>query len=155
MVDHLTMAQPHAAPRLRQQIGRVCHTLHPARNHHIGTARDQQIMGQHRRLHAGPTHFIDSGTARRLGHTRPQTGLTRRGLTQTGGQHIAEDHFAHILARHTGARQCLTDRDRAKLRGGRLLQVALKAAHRRARGTDNNDWVLLGHRCVPLVTPSR
>ena len=63
VVDDLAVTHAIAAARLGQQVGGVTHRFHAAGNHDVVAARGEQIVREHRRLHARSAHFVDGGAA--------------------------------------------------------------------------------------------
>jgi hypothetical protein len=63
-VDHGAVPEPHAEPRLRQEVRRAVHALHAAGDHEVRIARPDLGRGEHDRLHPRPTDSIDG----RRGH---------------------------------------------------------------------------------------
>jgi len=145
VIDDLRMAETHTAPRLWQQIGRVRHTLHSAGDHDIRRASGDQVMSQHRRLHAGPTHLVDGCAACCLRNACTQTCLSGWGLALTGRQHVAEDDFFNVISRQIGTVQGTFDRHCAKLGSGRVFQIPLKPAHGSSRSGDDDNGVFCSH----------
>ena len=141
VIHDLAMAEPVAAARAVEQIGRVGHALHAAGHRDLRAAGEDQVMGEHRRLHAGAAHLVDRGRAGGKGQPRAERRLARGRLALSGGQHAAEDHFVDLVRGDTGALQRRLNRGRAKFRRGQVLQVALEPAHGGAGGTDDDDGV--------------
>ncbi|MCY1360175.1 hypothetical protein D9M69_467900 [compost metagenome] len=65
-VLHSTMAHAVSGTGAIQQVGRVGHAFHATGHHHIGTARQQHVVGQNRRFHAGAAHLVQGGAAGRF-----------------------------------------------------------------------------------------
>ena len=146
----LAVAHAIAGAGAIEQIGRVAHALHaagdddaaePARirswaniaafmpEPHIllmvVAPADERQSGADRRLTAGAWPWP-------AGSTQPMmTSSTRVG-------------------RESRPRQRGLDRLRAELRGGNILQIAEKSAHRRARRAGDDDWVLRCHGFLSL-----
>ena len=73
-------------------------------------------------------------------------GLPRRRLALARRQHVAHDHFVDVVGRDARARDRRLDRDGAEVARRQRREVALKAAHRRARRADNHDGIV--QHCV-------
>ena len=74
-----------------------------------------------------------------------ERGLARRRLTLTGRQHAAHQDFLDAFGRD--ARPFDRGGNGARAERGRrnILEIAEKAAHRRARRADDDDGVFSGH----------
>jgi hypothetical protein len=143
VVLDLAVAEPEAAARLGQEVGRIGHRLHAAGDHHVDTAGQQHVMGVHRRAHAGTAHLVHRGAAGRQRQAGTEAGLARRSLSLAGGQHAAHDDFVDLLGLEAGALDGGLDGDAAELRAAQGREVALKAAHGGAGGGYDDDGV--GH----------
>ncbi len=141
VVDDLAMAEPVAAARAVEQIGRVGHALHAARHRDFGAAGEDQVMGEHRGLHAGAAHLVDRGGAGGRGQSRAERRLARGRLALPRGQHAAEHDFVDLVGRDPGALQRRLDRRRAERRRGEVFQIALESAHGGAGRADDDDGV--------------
>ena len=84
VIQHPPMPHAVAAAGPVKQIRRVGHAFHAACHHHIHPARHQPIVGQNRRFHARPAHFVQRGATGALVQARAQRGLARRCLPKTG-----------------------------------------------------------------------
>ena len=141
VIEHPTVAHAIPAACPVQQIRRVGHALHAARDDHLGTAGQQLIMCQNGCLHARAAHFVQRGAARALVQPGPQSGLTRRCLAQAGRQHAAKQHFINAARRNARALNRGTDGCGAKLWRGQAFEVALKPAHGRSYCADNDNRI--------------
>ena len=152
---HPAMAHAVAATGAVQQIRRVGHAFHAARDHDaVGAGRDQ-VMGQHRRLHARSAHLVDGGAADRFGNAGAERRLTGRRLAQPGRQHAAHDDFLDRVRGEAGPLDGGANRGGAQFRRGRGGKVALEAAHGGADGRNDNDRVVAlvfgTHGYSPLI----
>ena len=145
VIDHLAMAEAIAGARPVEQIGRVGHALHAAGDDDIGAAGEDQVMGEHGRLHARAAHFVDRRRARRSGQPGAEPRLPGGRLSLPGGQHAAKHHFVDLIRRQSGPAQRRLDGGGAELGGCGVLEIALKAAHGGAGGTDDDDRVSRSH----------
>ena len=140
-------AVAHAVARARavEQIGRVAHALHAAGDDDVGRAGAQKVVGDHGGLHARAAHLVDGRRARRERQAGADRRLPRRRLPLPRRQHAAHQDFVDAV----GGDPCPLDggrnRARAERMGRRVLQVAEKAAHRRARRADDDDGICGGH----------
>ena len=125
------MAEAIAAARLIEQIGRVAHALHAARDDDGRTAGADHVMPEHHRLHARSADLAHRGAGNGLGQPRAQRGLAGRRLAQTGRQHATHQHLVHALCRQGDLLEGPSD-CRSPQRGGRArTQRTLEAADRR------------------------
>jgi len=86
VVDDAIMTGAVTAARLGQQIGRVAHALHAAGDDDPGGAGIDDVMRQHRGLHAGAADLVDGGGAGRIRQFGAARGLPRRSLTLSAGR---------------------------------------------------------------------
>ena len=68
-VDELAVAEPVAEARLRQQVRRLVHRLHAARDDDLGVARADLGGGEHDRLQARAADAVDRRRAGRVGQS--------------------------------------------------------------------------------------
>ena len=108
-------------------------------------ARAQKIMGDHGGFHARAAHLVDRRRARRERQPSADGGLPRRRLPLPRRQHAAHQDFVDAVGRDPGPLDRGRNGARAKRVRRRVLQVAEKAAHRRARRADDDDGVWGGH----------
>jgi hypothetical protein len=94
-VDQLAVAEAHPFPRLGQEVGRVGHGLHSARDHDVGVAGRDALRGEHHRLEAGPADLVDGERADLVGEAALQRRLPRGCLAEPRGQDVAHDDFVH------------------------------------------------------------
>jgi len=151
VIEHLAMAHAHAATRLRQQIRRIRHALHPARHDHIRRAGQQHVVSEHRGAHAGAAHLVDRGAAGGQRQARAERGLPRGRLTKSGRQHATHHRFFDLL----GLKPCTfdrrADRDRAELRRRHAGEIALECGHRRTRSRYDHHGIIykISHVSAP------
>ena len=105
-------------------------------------AREQQIVGQHRRFHSRAAHLVDGGAAGGERQAGAEARLARRRLALPGRQHAAHDDLLNVLGFEAGALDGRADRHCAKLRRREVLELALQPAHRRAGGTNYHDRII-------------
>ena len=141
VVQNLAVAHAVAAARAVEQIGGVRHALHAAGDHDVGRARRDEVVREHDGLHAGAAHLVDGGAGRRFRQARAERGLAAGRLALACREHAAEDHFFDVIARESRPLDGGPDRGGAELGRLHVLEVALEAAHRRARRTDDNDGI--------------
>jgi hypothetical protein len=95
IVDGL-MGHPVTGPRLRHQVRRVRHALHPARDDDVGRFRDQRVVREDHRLHRRAAHLVHRRAAGRERQSRLDGRLPRRRLSLSGGQHATEDRLVDV-----------------------------------------------------------
>ena len=131
-----------AAARLRDQVRRVGHALHAAGDDDVGAAGQQHVVRE------------ASSPACRAAHLRQRDGAGRQrqaGLERAWRagawpwpairQLPNSTSFDRVAGRRRRARP-RPDRDRAEVAGRQRGKIALEAAHRRAGGADDNDWIV-------------
>ena len=76
-----------------------------------------------------------------FGRPAPSAAWRAGRLALACREHAAEDHFFDVIARESRPLDGGPDRGGAELGRLHVLEVALEAAHRRARRTDDNDGI--------------
>ena len=160
VIDSAAVAHAVAGAGAIEQIGRIAHALHAAGDDDISGAGAQEVMGDHRGLHARAAHLVDRGRASRERQSGADSRLARRGLALARRQYAAHQDFVDACRRDPRPLDGGRDRACAERRGGNVLEVAEKAAHRRARRADDDDGVLahassLRKRCRAACAASR
>ena len=108
-------------------------------------AGDEQVVRQHRRLHAGAAHLVDGGAAGASGRPAPSAAWRAgawpwpAGSTQPMITSCTCSGF-DASARSTAARMAAAPSSGRR----QVLQLALKAAHGRAGGGNDDDGIV-GH----------
>ena len=102
-VDELVVAKAHPLARVAQEIGRVGHRLHSARDVRGAVAGADGLRGERDRLEAGAADLVD----RERGDRRIEAGLerrlARRVLPDSRLQHVAQDDLVDLIGLDTGA----------------------------------------------------
>ena len=84
------------------------------------------------------------GTCRRR-QSAEDRGLSRRILTESGGDDVTHNAFVNLLGIEVGALDGLANHDGAELRGAETGQAALKLSYRSATAGDDDYIVKRGH----------
>ncbi|MPM19494.1 hypothetical protein SDC9_65920 [bioreactor metagenome] len=147
MVEDLVVAHAVAAAALLEQVGRIGHAFHAARDHHLAAARDQLVVREDGGFHACAAHLGERHRAGALRQTTLEARLARGCLTLACHQAVAEQHFLDQLRLDACALDSRLDGRAAQIVGGQIRKVALECAHRCARCADDDDRivVLLAH----------
>ena len=118
---------------------RQAHVLLAAGDDDLGVAVAHRLRGEHHRLQAGAADGVDG--ERRHGHRQAalDDGLARRVLAGPGGEHLAEDHLADLLAGEPGALEQLDHNRGAQIGRRGLGESAAELADRGAGGGDDDD----------------
>ncbi len=124
------------------------HILLAAGDDQLGVARQDRLGGHHHRAQARSAHLLHAPGRDLLGHAGSHRGLAGRVLALRGGEHLAQDHFVHLLGLHAGLLERGDDRDAAELMGGRCRIGTEKAADGGALGGGDDD---LGHGRMLLL----
>ena len=147
------MAHAIARPRPVEQIGRIAHALHAAGEGDVGRAREDEVMGEHRRLHARAAHLVDGRRAHAKRQTGPEACLPRGRLALAVRQHATHHHLADIGPGDARAGQRGLDGAGAERWGSHISEVAEKSAHGRARRA--RDYDRIGHGAsLTLLLPA-
>ena len=155
VVLHDLMSHPITAPRLRHQIRGIRHAFHSAGDNDVARAGSDLVVRKHRRFHRGAAHLVDRRAARRERQARFQCRLPRRRLTLPRRQHIAHDRFLHVVRTKPSALDRRLDHYGAQIAGGKRRKVALHRTHRRARCTDDDDWIIQHGNLLHILLTSR
>ncbi len=151
-VDQLTVAEAEAEPGTRDEVRRLVHRLHAARDDGLGVAGADLRGGEHDRLQAGAADPIDGRGARSVRQTRLEERLAGRGLPDTRLQDLAHEDLVDLGRGRVeaGALDGGADRNTPEFRGRDRAQRAAELADRRPRGAHDEDaavraGVLEGH----------
>src|SRR5579863_9346121 len=147
VIDDVVVAHAVAGARAGEEVGSAGHGFHAARHHDLGGARQDQVMAEHCRLHAGAADLVDGGAGHRLRDVGAEGGLARGRLAEAGRQHAAHDHFADLLALDAGLGERGLDCGGAELGGAHVGELALERTDGGAAGSDDDDGV--GHYVAP------
>ena len=138
VVEHLAVAEPVAEAGLRQQVRRVGHRLHPARDddvvlpgadHQVGELDRPDRRGAHLVDRVGRHLLRDPGADRRLAGGR---------LAGAGLEHLAHDDVADLGRVDARPLEPGPDRDRAELGRRVPREAAAEPAERRPHGGDDH-----------------
>ena len=152
VIEHFLVPHSKAAAGILQQIGGSTHTLHTTSQHHPVVAKANGIGGQHHRLHAGATYFVDRGGRHTLGQPRLQHRLSGRGLPHTGSQHIAHEHLIYLFRTQTTLHHCRRHGTGPQLGSTHLGQCPQKGPHRGPFRRHNRNIHLLISPCYMAIT---
>ena len=138
VVENLAVAEPVAEPRIRQEVRRLRHRLHPARDDDIVLAGADHQIGERDRPDRRRADLVDR-VGRNLDRD-PGTdrGLARRRLPDSGLEHLSHDDVADLDRIDAGALEARPDRDRAELRRRMLREGATEPAERRPDSGDDD-----------------
>jgi hypothetical protein len=155
----------HARPEtaLGQQIGRVAHRLHAARDQQLRLAEGDVLGGGGDRVGARQADLVDR--QRRDGHRDAGTRrrLPRGDLALPGLEHVAHDHVLDRVGRDARPLQRGGDGDAAQLHGGQRGECPAEAPDRGACPGADHGPVPLGHATLqpsvanpnPALSPRR
>ena len=107
-VDELSVSDPVAGARARQQVWPQVHVLHAARHDHIRVPGADRRGADHHRLEPRTAHLVDGGRAHAVGQTGLEGRLPRGCLSGPGLDDLAHDRLVDALGRdprplHRGA----------------------------------------------------
>src|SRR5690349_24767291 len=150
-IDQLTISESITFARSCQQVRRVAHRLHAARDDDLSVAELHSLRRHHHRFQTRATHLVHShcGNCRR--YSSLQCRLPRGILSQACLNHTSHDHFINVFRLHARALHALAHNDRAQLRRGKTFQRSQKLSHRRARRADDYCFVQFRHFRTPYV----
>ena len=151
VVHHRRVPDSCAAAHFGYQIGGVGHALHAARDDDFALARTQRVHAHHDGLHARPAHLVDGRAGHLLGQACAKRRLPCGCLAETCGQDAAHQNLADLSGIDTSPVQRRLDGNRTQLWRRGSGQLALKSAHGRACGTDDDDGI--GHGVLLQLFP--
>ena len=111
VIDHFAVAHAITVARLREQVRRGRHPLHPPGEHDVRITQNDRLRRKSNGLKTRPADLVDRGRRNGIWNARRNSSLPRRVHTQPGGQHVAHDHLIHLVRLHPRALQCLAQRD--------------------------------------------
>ena len=137
-VDHGPVAQPVAEARLLEDVGRVRHRLHAARDDHVVVAGADHLVGDLDGANARGAHLVDGVARNLLREARAHSRLAGGRLAGAALEDLAHDHVLDLVVADVDAVERGADRDRPEL--GRLVvaQAASELAEGRANGRDDD-----------------
>ncbi len=129
-------AQPFAHPR--QQVRGAAHRLHAAGHRHSRVAAAIACAASITAFSPEP-HTLLTVTAGTASDSPPrERGLPRRGLAETGRDHVAHEAFVDARRIDAGAAHGFADDERAELGRGEVLQRAEELAGGQPRGRQDD-----------------
>ena len=150
--ESTSVALPSRYPnaRLRQEVRRLVHVLHAARDDDLGIAGPDLGGREHDRLEPGSADPVDRRRRRRVGQPRGECRLAGRCLADSALQHLAhQDLVDRRAVGQPGPLHRRPDRDPAERRRRRVRQDPAELADRRPRRADEEDLAVpAGHRAV-------
>jgi hypothetical protein len=114
-VDDLVVAHAVAGARPRQQVRRVGHRLHAARDHDFGVAVVDHLVGEVQRVDAGEAHLVQRRRGNRHRDAGLDRGLPRGDLTRARLQHLTHEYVVDLLGVDAGPLERGLDREPAEL----------------------------------------
>jgi hypothetical protein len=141
VVKNFVVAESVTATAFEHQVGRVGHALHAAGHQHVVRAGHQHVVRKHGGSHARATHFGQRHRACAFGQTAFETRLARRRLALASHQAVAKQDFGYPLGADACALHGSANGGSAQIVRGQAGKVALKTAHGRACGADDDDGV--------------
>ena len=148
-VNHLAVAHARAEACLGEQVRRLGHGFHTARDDDFDLAGADQLVGKRDRVDAGETNLVNRDRRHLLGDSGLDRGLPGGDLAGAGLQDVAHDHVVDVLALHSREIESGPDRVRPETLSRDLLERAPKLAKRRARARYYHG----GHRAGGHIWP--
>ena len=96
-VDDRAVAEPVAEARLLEDVRRVRHRLHAARDDHVVVAGADHLVGDLDRAHAGGADLVDRVARDLLREPRADRRLPGRRLAGAALEHLAHDHVLDLV----------------------------------------------------------
>src|ERR1700729_2305923 len=146
VVDHrvkrLPVAHAEAEPRLLEQVRRLRHRLHPARDPDVEVPDADGVVEQAGRANSGRADLVDRLRGDLLGDPALDLRLARGNLALAGLEHLAEHDVLDLIGRDVGTLERRLDRGSAELGRIDAGQAAAEFADRRPGGREDHG---LGH----------
>src|SRR5690606_10915398 len=101
-VDETPMAEPISRTRALEEVGRVRHALHAARDDDVRVAQANRLRCEHYRLEARSAHLVDRRAWHASRDSSAERRLPRGRLPYARGEHLAEDHLIDLGALEIG-----------------------------------------------------
>ena len=134
----LGVAVTETTARSGRDVRRVRHALHATRDHDVGVAGLDHLIGEVNRIDSRQAHLVDVHG----GNVHRDAGFHRRltagHLSLSGHQHLTHDHVLDFIGRHSGALECGLDGEPTEI--GRA-ERGKDTAHLADRGTGSSDDV--------------
>ena len=137
-VDQRAVAVLVAAACAGQQVRRIRHRFHAARDDDVVLAGGNQLVGERDRVEPGQADLVDGEGGDGHRDAALDRGLAGGDLAGAGLQHLTHDHVVDGVPRDAGARQRRFDRDPAEVDCGQIGQRAEQLANRSAGTTDDH-----------------
>ncbi len=137
-VDNGAVTHAQAFADARQEIRRVAHRLHAARDRDVDVAGGNALGGQHDGLQSGAADLVDGEGGDALVQAAVERGLTSGILTVPRLEDVAHDALVHDRGIDPGAHHRLTHDMSAELSGLEVFQRAEKFPRRGSCGGDDN-----------------
>ncbi len=134
VVEHLAVAELVPEARLRQEVRRSRHGLHPAGHDDVVPPREDHELRDLDRPDRGGADLVDRVGGHLLRDSRCDRRLPRRRLAGARLQHLAHHDVADVLRGDAAALEAGPDRDGAELRRGDVGKPAADPSEGRAHG---------------------
>ena len=137
-VDHRRVAHPGTETRLREQVGRLRHRLHPAGDDGFHLARADHLVGQRDRVEAGEADLVDGDGGDFRWDPTFDRGLAGGDLTGACLEDLAHDHVVDLRPLDPRPPQGLGDREAPEIDRLQVLERPPELADRRARSAHDH-----------------
>ncbi len=124
---------------LFEEVWRIGHRFHAARDDQVDRSCGQRLGAHDDRLHARTADLVDRRRLDRFGQAGLDRRLARGCLAEPGGQHAAHIYPVDVLAPDPGAFDRRLDRSRAEIGRAGIGERALHRPHRGARIGQDDD----------------
>jgi hypothetical protein len=143
-VDEVRIAKAAAPPRAGQQVRRICHRLHPARDGGFELPQTDQLVGVRDRGQAREAHVVERDRGDLLRDSGGDRRLARTDLPGAGLHHVSHHDVIDLGGRYSGASYRFSDRYGAEVDRRAAAQRRAELAH---RGSDRRNDDRVRHVC--------
>ena len=140
-VNNLAVVHPVTEAGIGQSIGRKAHVLHTAYYHNVRIAGGDHVRSKVDALETAAANVVDGQRGHALGQTGLYGGLTGGALAKTGLQHVAHQHFVHVLGLNARAANGFLYNQSTKLHSGDVSQTSAKLAYSGTAGACQYDFL--------------
>ena len=131
--------------RLRNQIRRVRHRLHPTRNDYLRITKLDSLCCHHHGLQTRAADFVDRDGWNAERNPTAKRCLPSRILPKPCLNDAAHDHFINIFRLHARTPHTLAHNHRSQIRRLKIFQRALKFSRRRSHCADDDGLSSIWH----------
>ena len=127
------------------KIGSVGHGFHAAGDDDGTVSGLHRLRGECDGFQSGAANLVDCHGTCRGRESAEDSGLSRRILSESGGNDVAHDALVNLIGSDPGALDSFAHHDGAELRSAEIGEAALKFSDGGAAAGDDDNIVKRGH----------